>query len=64
MKVDINNLIRRDMVKMSNKLTSWLSTHLIPPRKVTLFKNFDFQVTGEYWLLTDRHPAISGPLQK
>lgn len=53
MKVDIDNLIKRDMAKMSDKLTSWLSTHLIPPRKVILFKDFDFQATGEYWLVTD-----------
>jgi hypothetical protein len=53
MKVDINALIRRDMEKMPNKLTSWLSTHLIQPRKITLFKDFSLKETEEYWLITD-----------
>ncbi len=53
MKIDINNIIKQDMEKMSDKLTLWLSTHLIPPRKIVLFKDFDFKQTAEYWLVTD-----------
>jgi hypothetical protein len=50
---EISGLIKDEMEKMPEQLTSWLKTHLIEPRKVTLFTDFSFNRTAEYWLVTD-----------